>query len=269
MAIRVSHARIEDVGRLGIEAGKGEQQVREQAQQVESDLQAASNASRIQAAQINASTAIQKAVMDAQNNREMQEFDSFMRAESERRQIAWRTEQVEMTQRHDFDMNIQRKDLENAMIMEQKARKDAEVDQKKQSLQKARENFDITDDQYKNALLSLDVGVNPAKALFGEGGEIGLMQTSTYKSELAKEKTAAERAKPESVAMRTADIFTQITAEIKDLDPETQAEARRLMKTPNLSEAAATGILDTLKAKKEVLAKEKRLGITGGFAFGP
>jgi hypothetical protein len=41
------------------------------------------------------------------------------------------------------------------------------------------------------------------------------------------------------------------------------------MKTPNLSEAAATGILDTLKAKKEVLAKEKRLGVTGGFAFGP
>ena len=269
MAIRISHARADTVGQMGVEAGKGEQKVTQQAQQLQVDLQAQSDAARINAAKINADTAINMAVMDANNNREMAQFESFMRSESQRRQIAWQTEKVELEQRHDFDLNMQRKDLESQMVAERVAKEIAQKDMKKDALKKSRENFDITDKQYKDALLSLDVGVNPARALFGEGGEIGLMQTSTYQSELNKEKTAAERAKPEAVAMRTADIVTQIADEIKDLDPETQAEARALIKTPNLSEAAALGILDTLKAKKEVLAKEKRLGVLGGFAFGP
>lgn len=255
MAIRVTHARVEDVGKLGIEAGKGEQQVRQQAQQFESGLQAQADASRIQAAQINAETAIQKSVMDAQNNREMQEFDSFMRAESERRQIAWKTEQVELTQRHDFEMNMQRKDLETQMIAERDMRATAEKDMKKDSLKKARESFDITDQQYKDALLSLDVGTSPARALFGEGGEIGLMQTSTYKSELTKEKAAAEFASPKAVeerrviAVKKAGTDLVNTATHRLIDTETKKEAEALASNPDASVADIQRANQVIEAK--------------------
>jgi len=269
MAIRISHARADTAGQLGLEAGKGEQKVRQQAQQFEADLQSQADSSRIQAAKINADTAIQKSVMDDTNNREMQEFESFMRAESDRRQIAWRTEQVEMTQRHDFEINMQRKDLENQMIMEKEARKTAEVDQKKDALKKELDNHGISPDKYQELLLGLELGADMGRMLAGPSGEAGFMKSQREREKVMKIRATAERTKPENVAMRTADIITQIADELEGLDPETKAEADALIKTPNLSEAAALGILDTLRAKKEVLAKEKRLGVMGGFAFGP
>jgi len=270
MAIRVTHARIEDVGKLGLEAGKGEQAVRQEAQQLEADLAAQSNATRLQAASINASTAIQKAVMDAENNREMVEFTSFMRAESERRQIAWQTEKLEMAQRHDFDLNMQRKDLENQMIAEKDMRKQSEKDQKTEALSKARDNFEITDDQYKNAVLSLEVGVSPGRALFGEGGEIGLMQTSTYKSELAKEKTAAEFAKPEAVEQRRVTARRDMgetllkSASHPLLDTETRQEAQSIIDDPNATVADITRANQVIEAKIQQVTEARRTQTRSG-----
>ena len=238
MAIRVTHGKISDIGRLGLEAGKGEQKVRQEAQQLERDLTTQSNNARLQAASINANTAIQKSIMDAQNMKELAEFDSFMRAESERRQLAWETEKIEAGQRHEFEMNIQRKDLENQMIAERDMRKEAEKDVKRNSLKKAREEKRITEDQLYEALLSIDMEISPAKALFGEGGELGIQQTSTYKSQLTEERKQAELNKPENVAMRVADRIQSVVEKSRRLDPETQKQVAELVSRPNVSEAA-------------------------------
>jgi hypothetical protein len=253
--IRISHARAEDVGAMGVEAGKGEQKVRQQAQRLEADLQAQSNAARIDAAKINADTAINMAVMDANNNREMAQFESFMRSESQRRQIAWETEKIELGQRHDFDLNMQRKDLENSMIMEKEARDKAELDQSKDALKKARENFEISEDDFNRENLNLDMGGRPGATLNKEATLEGMSQKQTYKAELDREKAASKRAEPENVAMRTADLITQVVAESKNMDAETKAEIQKLIKTPNISEAAVQRMLNDIRETQAAITK--------------
>ena len=268
MAIRISHGRAETIGQMGLEAGKGEQKVTQQAQQLERDLTDANNASRIQAAQINASTAMNKAVMDAKNMREMAEFDSFMRAESGRRQIAWETEKIEMRQRHDFEMNIQRKDLENTMIMEQKTRKDAEKQVRTDALDKAKENGDIGPNEYSEAILSMEVGPEASRALFGQTSMEDVSSFGERARARTTRKAGIEAAKPESVAMRTADLITQIVDEVKNLTPETQEQVRKLVKTPNLPEAAAAEMLSKIRQEKEVLDAKNRTFRMAGPDYG-
>lgn len=248
MAIRVSHGQVKDIGRLGLEAGKGEQKVRQEAQQLEMDLNTQSNNARLQAASINANTAITKSILDAQNRKELAEFDSFMRAESERRQIAWQTEKIEAGQRHDFDMQIQRKDLENQMIAERDMRKEAEKDVKRNSLQKAREERRITDDQLYKAMLSIDMDISPQKALFGEGGEIGIQQTSTYKSELTREKKEVAEGKPEAQATNIRQKSIKAIELSYELSPSQVKETQALLDKENLSESDINQITQTLQA---------------------
>jgi hypothetical protein len=258
MGIRVTHGKAETIGKMGLEAGKGEQKVRNQADQLERDLTAQNNSARIQAASISANASMQRAVIDAENSKSAMEFQSFMKAEADKRQMAWEVEKIELRQRHDFDLNIQRKDLENGMIMEQKARKDLELNQRKDALLKAKENFEITDEDYKAELLNLELGGRPGAQLRKELSLEGMAQGQSYQAQLAKEKTTAEAAYPENVAMRTAEVVDTIMAEVKDLDPETQAEARKLVQTPNLSETAAKGLLDTIRAKKQIREQMKQ-----------
>jgi hypothetical protein len=192
-----------------------------------------------------------------------------MRAESERRQIAWQIEKTESTQRHDFELNIQRKDLEEQLIMEGKQRKDAEKQVRITALDKAKENGDIGEQEYEEAILTMEVGPQAAESLFGKTSLEDMSSFSERGRARTARKTAIERAKPENVSERLDDITKQIIDEVRSLDPATQQETHNLLQSESFTEASGAAMLDTIKAKKDALALQKRQGITGGFAFGP
>lgn len=263
MAIRVTYGRAEDIGKLGIEAGKAQGAVRNQALQLQADLANQETQSRFATAKIAANTVIQRSVIDASNRRELAEFESFMRAESERRQIAWQIEKTESTQRHDFGLNLQRKELEQQLIVENEQRKEAEKQVRVSSLDKALENGDIGEQEYEEAILSLQIGPEASRSLFGQTSLEDLSSFSERGRARTERKAAIEAAKPENVAARIADLSTQVRSESSNLDPETKKEVDTLLSSPDITEDAVKRMLvdirDTQAAIKEEEQKQERI----------
>ena len=159
MPIRVTHGKVSTAARFGIEAGKGQQRVRQAAeesanvrQQASIDAQAAANALRV-------STDIQKAVLDAQSRREAMEFQSFMQGESAKRAIAWEQEKTELRNMHDFEMLEQRRDVENQLKTADDMREKTKLNSKMSALDAAVERGDITEEQAQQEKLRLEIGV--------------------------------------------------------------------------------------------------------------
>ncbi len=265
MAIRISHARAEDIGALGIEAGKGEQQVRQQAQRFEKGLQAQAQDAQLTAARINADTAITKAVMDAKNSREVAEFDSFMRAESDRRQMAWETEKIELKQRHDFDLNMQRKDLENSMIMEADARKKEETRIWMDALDKAEASGDISSDEHTEARLRRELG--QSGSLFSGGSLEEISSFSERAEARRKRKAAAGREEPEAVQSRIKQLSIKAIELSYELTPDQVKETQSQLDSSDVTEADITRMVQILDAAVEV--KKSQPFQTGGFSYRP
>jgi hypothetical protein len=266
MAIRVTQGKAEDIGKLAIEAGRGQGKVRNQALRLQSDLAAQETQSRFATAKIAASTAIQKSVIDATNRRELAEFESYMRAESERRQIAWQVEKTESTQRHDFDMNIQRKDLENQLIVENEQRKEAEKQVRISALDKAKESGDIGDQEYEEAILSMQVGKDVANTLFGGTSLEEMSSFSERGRARTARKTAIEEAKPANVAARVDSLKTDIINAVRGLDPATRQEASDLMDREDITEGALKRMLVDIKETQS--AKRSQLDIQKVIEYG-
>jgi hypothetical protein len=163
---------------------------------------------------------------------------------------------------------MQRKDLENSMIMEQKARKDLELQSKKDALKKERDNKGISEDKYRELLLGLELGADVGKILAGPGGEAGFMESQQEKDILRRERAEAKRNLPENVAMRTADLITQVVDESSNLDAETQAEVKKIVSTPNISESAVRRMLNDIRETQAAITEKNRIFRMVGPDFG-
>jgi hypothetical protein len=266
VGIRVTHGQAADIGKLGVEAGRAQGAVRNQALQLQADLAANETQSRFATAKIAANTAIQRSVIDATNRKELAEFESFMRAESERRQIAWQVEKTESIQRHDFEMNIQRKDLENQLIVENDQRKEAEKQVRISALDKAKESGDIGDQEYEEAILSMQVGPEASASLFGGQSLEDLSSFSERGRARTSRKAAIEAAKPENVASRVASLTSEVEQAVVGLDPETRQEAYSLLGRSDITEGALKRMLVDIKDTKD--AKRASLDIEKVIEFG-
>jgi hypothetical protein len=137
MGIRVTHGDVKTLAQFAVQAGKGEQAVRQagqdaatQRQQMQIDANAQAQSMRVQAD-------IDMAIMDAQNRRQAMEFQSFMGAESARRNMAWEQDKVEQMRQHDLDMAMTRQELESNLMLQKKMQEQSEMDSKVKSLEDA------------------------------------------------------------------------------------------------------------------------------------
>ncbi len=222
----MTHGKVSTIARFGIEAGKGEQKVRQEAEaQATARQQAAINA-QAQASALRASTDISKTILNAQARQEAEAFESFMQGETAKRSIAWEQEKIELRNMHDFDMLEQRRDVENQLKMADDQREKTKLNSKIAALDAAVERGDITEDQAQQEKLRLEIGV--------PGSLSPLFKKTTGKDALAEEFAASLRERGTAT----------------DVIPEQKNSAKLL----EISSSGTTSTEDRIKIK-EVVAK--------------
>ena len=103
---------------------------------------------------------INQSILDAQSRQEAMEFESFLGAEASKRTMAWEVEKVEMARQHDFEMNIQRKDLENQLAMDKDAREKAQLDTKIKAINDDVERGGTSREKADQEILRMRLGVS-------------------------------------------------------------------------------------------------------------
>ncbi len=120
---------------------------------------------------------INQSILDAQSRRDAMEFQSFIKGESAKRAMAWEMEKTELSQQHDFDLQIQRKDLENQLSMQREAREKNKLETKMRALDDAAERGDISPKEAADEKLRLEIGVSGSQSrLFSRDGDDLLLQ---------------------------------------------------------------------------------------------
>jgi hypothetical protein len=203
MGIRISHGDIKTLAQFAVEAGKGEQKVRQAEQAAVTQRQQMSQDAQLQAQAMRQQTDIDMAIMDAQNRRSAMEFQSFMGAESARRNMAWEQDKMEQMRQHDLDMVMTRKELESAYTLEQEQREKSKTDLKLKALDDAVESGTISQATADNEKLRIEIGVSGRQSeLYGEKDEASIFAellkdraTTTAPAPTAPAKGKAEYAK--------------------------------------------------------------------------
>ena len=243
MAIRITHGDVGTFAKFGIEAGKGEQRVRQAAeaeitarQQMAIDAQATSDA-------IRASTDISKTVINAQARQDAERFQSFMQGESAKRAIAWEQEKFELGNLHDFDMAEQRKEIENQLTISADMRQKSKMDSKRQALDDAYERRDITEKQLTDELLRMELELPASQSLlFKKGKDEG---------DILYADLLAERGAPSAAAPEQANSAAlQKIAALKTTSAEDRIDAEAVLAEGDRAKIKIT--LDILEAKQEI-----------------
>ena len=137
MAIRISHGDVKTLAQFAIKAGQGEQAVRQAGDAAAMARQQAASDTQLRAQTMRQQADIDMAVIDAQNRREAMEFQSFLGAETARRNMAWEQDKFEQSRQHDLEMVMTRKELESAYQMEKEQRERSKMDAQLQALDDA------------------------------------------------------------------------------------------------------------------------------------
>ncbi len=240
MPIRISHGDVATFAQFGIEAGKGEQKVRQAAeaeaaarQQAAIDAQATSDA-------IRASTDISKTVINARARQDAIEFESFMRGESAKRAIAWEQEKFELGNLHDFDMAEQRKEIENQLTISADMRQKSKTDSKRQALDDAFERGDITERQVADENLRMDLGLPASQSRLFKKEE------DTIFADLLAERGAPSAVAPEQKnSAALLELSTSGTTSAED-----RADIKRILSGGDPVEIKTA--LDVMEAKDRV-----------------
>ncbi len=253
MSIRITHGKVSTIARLGIEAGKGEQKVRQEAEaQATARQQAAINA-QAQANALRTSADITKTILDAQSRQEAMQFESFMQGESAKRSIAWEQEKIELRNVHDFEMLEQRRDIENQLEMADDQREKTKLNSKMSALDAAVERGDITEDQAQQEKLRLEIGV--------PGSLSPLFKKATGENALAKEFAASLRERDAATDIapeqRNSARLLEISSS-RTTSAEDRADIKRILAANN-SEVIKNA-LDILEAKQLNLRQSSSLG---------
>ena len=235
IAIRVTHGKASTIAQFGIEAGKGEQRVRQEAeaqatarQQAQIDAQAAANALR-------ASTDIQKTILNAQARQEAEAFQSFMQGESAKRTIAWEQEKIELRRQHDFDMGEQRRDIENQLKMTDDQREKTKLQSAFTAIDNAVERGDISSKEGNELKLKKELGAT-GSSLFPKRDEKDVF--SRFVGELSKE---------EKVVSSVQQDIASLNSLIPGLSIEDKKFAKEVAERADPVEVRAT--IDTLEVK--------------------
>ncbi|KKM11034.1 hypothetical protein LCGC14_1721450, partial [marine sediment metagenome] len=156
---RITHGKASTIAQFGIEAGRGEQRVRQAAEAETNARQQAAINAQAEAGALRASTDIAQSVLNANSRREAMEFESFMRGESAKRAIAWEQEKTELRNLHDFDMLEQRRETENQLAIDSDSRQKQKTDSKIQALRDAHEQGQISEKEMNDEILRIELGI--------------------------------------------------------------------------------------------------------------
>jgi len=239
MAIRITHGKVSTAARFGIEAGKGEQKVREAAESQANARQQAQINANIAAASLRANADIQKTILNAQSRQEAMEFESFMRGESAKRAIAWEQEKTELRNQHDFDMLEQRRDVENQLKMADDQREKTKLQSKFSALDDAAERGDISPKKAQQEKLRLELGIGGAQSpIFKKKTESDIF------GDFVQGRDGADGVAPEQ------DNSAKLLRFSSSVGKDDQAKIKEILKKNDPVEVRHA--LDILEAKEEV-----------------
>jgi hypothetical protein len=159
MGIRISHGDVKTLAQFAVEAGKGEQKVRQAGEAAATQRTQMQIDAQLQSQAMNQQTDIDMAIMDAQNRRSAMEFQSFMGAESARRNMAWEQDKMEQMRQHDLSMLMTRKELESAYQMEQQQQEQSKLDRKIKAIEDAVPDI-LTREEADKEQLRIKIGVS-------------------------------------------------------------------------------------------------------------
>ncbi len=244
MAIRVTHGKASTIAQFGIEAGKGEQKVRQAAESQANARQQAQLNATAAANSLRADTDIQQSILNAQSRREAMEFESFMRGESAKRAIAWEQEKTELRNQHDFDMLEQRRDIENQLKMADDSREKTKLQSKFTALDNAAERGDISPKEAAKEKLRLELGVSGSQsALFKKKDDSSIL------GDFLSERGAGPDVAPEqNNSTKLLELSSSSTTSAED-----RADIKKILQSNDPIKIKQT--LDILEAKKESQTK--------------
>ncbi len=165
--------------------------------------------------------------------------------------MAWEVEKIEIARQHDFEMNIQRKDLENQLSMDKDARGKAELDNKMAALDDAVERGDIPPEDARQEKLRLEIGVSDRFSVLAPKSA----EDQFYSRFIDKAQGTAPLTEQSSV--------DKLSAMIPGLSSEDQSFAEAVVERGNLTEIKST--LDTLEVTAAAEKEEKKLATDTAF----
>ena len=184
----MTHGKASTIAQFGIEAGKGEQRVRQAAETAQTGRQQAAINAQEAANSLRINADITKTILNAQARQEAMEFESFMQGESAKRAIAWEQEKTELRNQHDFDMLEQRKEIENQLAIESDGRQRSKLDSKLKALDDAVERGDISPEKAQEEKLRLELGIPGSQSsLYGKKGKSNIISDALDERDREKE----------------------------------------------------------------------------------
>lgn len=168
MGIRISHGDVKTLAQFAVKAGQGEQAVREAGEAAATERQEISQQTQLQAQAMRQQADIDMALVDAQNRRSAMEFQSFLGAETARRNMAWEQDKMEQVRQHDLDMVMTRKELESTYQIEKEQRERSRIDLQLEALDDAVKAGRISQATADNEKLRIEIGVSGRQSpIFG------------------------------------------------------------------------------------------------------
>ena len=257
MPIRVTHGDVSTFAKFGIEAGKGEQRVRQAAEAEAAARQQAAIEAQATSDAIRASTDISKTVINAQARQDAIEFESFMRGESAKRAIAWQQEKFELSNLHEFEMLEQRKEIENQLTISADMRQKSKMDSKRQALDDAFERGDITERQVTDENLRMDLGLPASQSRLFKKEE------DTIFADLLAERGAPSAVAPEQKnSAALLELSASGTTSVED-----RADIKRILSGGDPVEIKTA--LDVMEAKKQADYLGKAAASVSTASFSP
>ena len=249
----MSHGDIGTFAKFGIEAGKGEQKVRQEAEAEATARQQAALSAQATANALRAETDITKTILNAQSRQDAEAFESFMRGESAKREIAWRREKTELGNMHDFEREEQRKDIENQLAISADMRQKSKTDSKIQSLRDAHERGQLSEKQMNDEILRIDLGIPSSQSpLFKKGdGSNAFTRFLDEREEEGKttSTTPFVPARPEDIIAPKQRMSTNLLglSKSKKLSSEDVADIKQILAEGDTNKIKQT--LDIVRAK--------------------
>ncbi len=161
-----------------------------------------------------------------------------MQGESAKRAIAWQQEKIELSNRHDFDLLEQRKEIENQLEVSADMRQKQKLDSKKEALNDAAERGDISLKEAEDEILRLELGLS---STLGEKKETNIIQDALEERDRKKEVVSQEQINTTELVQLGKD---------PDVPPEDQK---------TINEVVARGDKVEIKVARDTMKARKRL----------
>jgi len=221
-------------------SGVGEERARQAEQQSNINAQLQANQMRINADR-------EMAVIDAQNRRDAMQFQSFLTAESAKREMAWEREKVELSQRHDFDMLEQRKDIENQFALESELKDRAKINSKFTALDDAVKRGDISKEDSAKEKIRLQLELPPSASPFAAKSKDAMDE---FIKQLTEKKSTDTPVYEKAIVPPQTKVASELAKSLSspDFTEEDKKEIKEVLKRGNPTEIQQAN--EIIQAKK-------------------